>query len=257
MKRALTAAIIVAFMPSPTYAQARGGEPVEIPLRMHAGRLVVPVEAPDGERMEFLLSTGNAVTVFSQSVAARFGNAPSLELGGVPIPTDGSRTIPDASLTFDGKAFGGIVGPTALNEFDVLIDVPGQRLVLKPFGTAVAWEGVTLSDPIRLRVYHGVVLALDVEFNGRPYGAMLDIGTPTLVVNDRVQRETQINQADTGTLGIGGTTHANVPVRVLDLDVFHRFVPNGDGFVLVGAAIARECAISISWIHRELRTCVR
>ena len=33
--------------------------------------------------------------------------------------------------------------------------------------------------------------------------------------------------------------------------------PNGKGFVLVGAPIAFDCAISLSWVHQEMRTCVR
>ena len=33
--------------------------------------------------------------------------------------------------------------------------------------------------------------------------------------------------------------------------------PNGNGFVIVGAPIAYDCAIAISWAHAEFRTCAR
>jgi hypothetical protein len=43
---------------------------------------------------------------------------------------------------------------------------------------------------------------------------------------------------------------------MLDLEM-HRFVPDGTGFVLVGAPLAYDCAIALSWVQREIRTCVR
>jgi predicted PhzF superfamily epimerase YddE/YHI9 len=114
-----------------------------------------------------------------------------------------------------------------------------------------------LSEPVRLRVYHGVVLSVDVQLDGQPYGAMLDIGTQTTVVNEGVARALTLDAEDTATLRIGDTDFPGVPVQVEDLEVLRRFDPDGKGFMIVGAAIARDCAISISWIHRELRTCVR
>ena len=38
-----------------------------------------------------------------------------------------------------------------------------------------------LSEPIPLRVFHGMVISLDVALAGRDFGAMLDTGSPLLV----------------------------------------------------------------------------
>ena len=155
----------------------------------------MPVEAPDGSELEFALSTGSP-TVFSESTAAHLGDPAALTMGGVPITTEGSGTLPDEDLTIDGMVIDGMIGPNTLNQFDVLVDVPGGRLVLKPIGRSVEWAGMTMSDPVRLQVFHGMLLQFDVEFNGREYGAMLDLGMGTLVVNEPVKTEMQIDAED-------------------------------------------------------------
>lgn len=251
----VTAVLLVGV--SPALAQTHGDGPVQIPLELHAGRLVVPVTMHDGTELDFLLSTGAGVTVLSESGEARVGKNAELTLGGLAVPTDETHTVSDDDLTIDGRLFDGMIGPNMLNQFDVLIDAPGQRILLKPVGRAVEWEGVALSDPVRLRVYHGVILGLDVELDGTEYPATIDLTTPSLVVNQGVKRDAGLEDEDTATLGLGSTTHADLPVRVLDLDIFKRWAPNGEGFVMVGAALAHDCAISISWVHREMRTCVR
>ena len=114
-----------------------------------------------------------------------------------------------------------------------------------------------MSDPIRVRVLHGILMGMDVEFNGREYAAMLDFGMGTLVVNEPVRTQTKIDAVDEGTLKLGGRTFYDLPVRTLDLPLFRGWDPNGDGFVVVGAPLAYDCAISLSWVHREIRTCVR
>ncbi len=231
-------------------------ESVEIPLRVHEGRLTVPVETEDGTTLEFIVSTANMVTVFSETGKARVGDS-RISVAGLPISTKGSQTVADSDLTDGGTVFDGIIGSTFLNRFDVLIDAPGGRLVLKAPGRWVEWDGLTLSDPIRVRLLHGAILTLDVELNGQTYPAMLDIGTSTVVVNERVKTEASLADDGIGTLKVGATTHEDLPVRVLDLPLFHRFSPNGDGFVLVGAPLALDCVVSISYVRQELRTCVR
>lgn len=231
--------------------------PVEVPLRMEAGRLIVPVQTGAGDVMEFVLSTGIVTTIVSETSAQRLGDAPELKMGTVSVKTDHLASLPDDQLTFGGKRFDGMVGPNTLNDFNILIDVPNGKLLLQPFGTSVAWEGVPLSEPVRLRVFHGAVLSLDLQLNGRPYGAMLDLGTPNVIVNERVQTETDLADVDTGAITVGGTSFSELPIQVLDLDIFDRWVPNGDGFVLLGSAILRECAMSLSWVHREMRMCVK
>ena len=56
---------------------------------------------------------------------------------------------------------------------------------------------------------------------------------------------------------IGDEVLLREPIEVSDHPVIGRFSPSGDGFVLVGTPPALDCAIAVSWIHRELRTCVR
>ncbi len=255
MRKIFGMAVLAAVMAAPAAAQMHGPKIVEIPLRVHGGKMIVPVEAPDGTQLEFIVST--YMTMFSETGAKRIGEQTGLTLGGLPFSTEDIRTVADAELTVAGTIFDGIIGSEILNEFDVLFDAPGGRLVLKAFGRSVEWDGMTLSDPVPLRIYHGMVLSFDVHLNGREYGAMLDVGMGLLSVNERVRTEASIEGDRVSTLQVGGTTFSDLPVRVLDDAAFGQWTPNGEGFVYVGAPIALDCAISVSYVHQELRTCVR
>lgn len=257
MRNLLLVTALVAVTGSPATAQNGGGGAVEIPLRVQDGRLIVPVEAADGTVLDFALSTGNGQTVLTESVAARLEDHGELTLGGLPVPMEDMATTSDESLTADGGALAGMIGGNMLSRFDMLIDVPGERLVLRPVGRSVSWDGVTLSDPIRLRILHGFILSLDVELNGTQYPAMLDVGTAALVVNEPVKAHAQLADEDVATLTLGSTVLPDLPVKVRDLDMFRMWDPNGKGFVLVGAPVAYDCAISVSWVRQEVRTCVR
>ena len=113
------------------------------------------------------------------------------------------------------------------------------------------------SDPITLRVFHGIVTSLDITIDGQSYGAMLDTGASPLLVNAGAGEKLGIEGEGSATLEIGSVAFGDVDVRVSDNPVFERWDPNGDGFAMVGGSIALDCAISISWVHREMRTCVR
>jgi hypothetical protein len=239
----------------PVVAQAGSGGQTQLPLREHSGRLIVPVTGADGTEWDFILSTGTGVTVVSESAVAAMGSLEGLSLGGHPIDSRGAQTLPDEDLTADGVVFAGMVGPSTLNQFDILIDLPRERLILQPVGPMVSWEGVSLSDPVRLRVLHGIILSLDVELNGTTYPAMLDLGTPTLLVNEGVQRDGNLRTDGSNVLTLGSRTFTGLPGEFRALPVFERFSPTGAGFVLVGNPMTWECALSISWVHRELRTC--
>lgn len=257
MRRASVSMVILAAAGFPAAAMAQASETIVVPLDLHGGRLVVPARTADGTELAFVVSTGSGVTVLSESTAALLGAQPELSLGGTPVAMEGRRTLPDRDLVTDGRSMAGMIGSNTLNRFDVLVDVPGGRLALKPVGRSVSWEGVTLSEPVPLRVFHGVVLGLDVEVNGNGYPALLDLGTPTLVVNERVMKEAQIQGGQVKAFGVGGTILPGLPVRHEELDAFRMMSPNGEGVVLVGAPLAHDCAVSLSWVHRELRTCVR
>jgi hypothetical protein len=253
----LNMTLFLLFAAGAVNAQSHDGEVVEVPLREHGGRLIVPVRAADGTELEFILSTGVRVTVFSESGAARAGGLGGLTLGGLAVPSEGGQTLPDQSLETDGTVFDGMIGPNMLADFDILIDLPRERLLLRPAGSAGEWEGVELSDPVRLRVFHGIVLSLDVELNGIEFPATLEIGTSGVIVNERAGEEAGLQPADVATVTLGGAAHPDLPVEVRELEIFERWSPNGDGFVLVGAPIAYGCAVSISWVRREMRTCRR
>ena len=116
---------------------------------------------------------------------------------------------------------------------------------------------MTLSDPIPLRVFHGAILALDIEFNGKAYMAQLDLGMSTMIINEPVQTALHLEAEGDSTLGLGGMTYPGLPTRMRDLAVFERWDPDGTGFVIVGAPFTFDCAVSISFVHQEMRTCVR
>lgn len=257
MARRLTvaAAVLMAGVASSAAAQTADTQPVEVELHVHRGRLFVPIEADDSTSMEFLLGTGWS-TGLTASTAARLGDQPELTLGGIAIPAGDLSTYPDSMLTIDGTTLAGVLGPNTLSRFDVLIDVPGGRLVLKPVGGVVQWEGMTMSEPLDLRIMHGVEIWLRVELDGNPYQAILDLGTPTVVANKRVQADTGLDDDDRTTLRFGDTTLTDVPVFMRELDLGGFTVGSG-GFVIIGAPILYDCAISLSWVHQEMRMCVR
>lgn len=237
----------------PLGAQSAG--PVEIPLFTQGGRMVIPATAADGTALRFLVSTGSTVTVLSETGAARAAEG-GATIGGVPVNMENAVTVSDEDLTVDGTVMDGLVSNNTLYDFDVLFDVPEGRLVLRPIGRSVTWPGVRLSDPVPLRVYHGVVLALDVEIDGTAYPAMLELGATALLANEAVLKENDIREGRVD-LTLGSTVLSGLPIELSDNPTIGRFSPNGDGFVIVGAPPALECAVAISWVHRELRTCVR
>ena len=237
----------------PLGAQSAG--PVEIPLSTHGGRMVIPATAADGTALRFLVSTGSTVTVLSETGAARVADG-GATIGGVPVNMENAVTVSDEDLTVDGTVMDGLVSNNTLYDFDVLFDVPEGRLVLRPIGRSVTWPGVRLSDPVPLRVYHGGVLALDAEIDGTAYPAMLELGATALLANEAVLKENDIREGRVD-LTLGSTVLSGLPIELSDNPTIGRFSPNGDGFVIVGAPPALECAVAISWVHRELRTCVR
>lgn len=257
MRTTLVAGLALALAAGPTAGQEGDQAGLEVPLEAVGTRLVVPVEGPGGATLRFALSTGATVGVLAASAAERLGEGAGLTLGGVPLAMEGVRTAPDEELVADGELLDGMIGSNTLNRFDALVDVPGGRLVLRPAGSPGPWDDVDLSDPVRLRVYHGLVLGLDVVIGDTEYPAMLDLGAPALLVNEAVAADGGVAGGRAATVRIGGVTFHDVPARVGDHPVLRRFSPGGGGFVIVGAPVAVGCPLSISWVRRELRTCRR
>ncbi len=242
---------------APLTAQGHAADVIEVPLRVESGRLIVQVRTADGDELDFILSTGNTSTVLSESTAAHLGDHPWLALGDAVVDTEAVATIPDAQLEVEGIQYHGIIASNTLNQFDVLVDAPGGRLLLKSIGARVEWPGTQLSDPVRLRVFHGMILALDVTVDGHAFGAMLDLGTSGVLASPAAGEKLGLEGDGVATIGVGEATLRDTPVRVRDLAAFRQFDPAGAGFILLGASLAYDCAVSISWVHREMRTCVR
>ncbi len=181
----------------------------------------------------------------------------SLTLGGVPVEAEQAFTVPDEELAISGTVPAGVLGGMTLNKFDVLIDAPNQRLVLKPIGRSVSWDGVTLSRPVRLMLFHEVLARVDVEVGGKLFGGLLDLAAPHMAVNEPVRTASQFSGDRLDSFRMGYAGWPDLPVVVTDSPIFQGWDPNGKGFVIIGAPVAYECAIAISWAHAELRTCIR
>lgn len=229
----------------------------EVPLEVGAaGRLIVPVETADGRTLRFALHTAIPTAMVAASVAGDDPAALGLHLAGTDVALTAVEAIPDEALVVDGQRVDGFVLTSALGDVDLLIDAPGGRFALKPIGRAVEWPGTTLSAPATLRVYHGVALRLEIEVEGRPYGATLDLATPRNVVNAGVVHDAGVRPDAPATVTFGGVDRS-LTFAVEQTPVLARWDPDAAGFVSFGAALATDCALSISYVHQELRTCVR
>ena len=229
--------------------------PTEIPLRMVDGRLVVTVSGSGGAEFDFLIHTGTNETALSQRLVEQLGLDAELRLGSLAIAQDGREAWRDAALQVGGRVFDGQLGVNTLGEYDVLLDVPRGLMRLGSVGSAGTWNDVQLSDPMRVRVMHGTAMMFEVELNGRQYPAVLDLATATLVVNSGVESDLQLDAQDHVDLTLSSAHLPSTPVRVVPLDIFEMWSPNGDGVVVVGTAPLKTCAIALSWARAELRTC--
>jgi len=234
-----------------------GPSSFEAPLRLEGGRMIVEVRTAEGEPLDFAVSVGNGALVLTESTVARLGRAPSLTLGGVPVVTEGVHTYPDESLATGSTRVAGMIGANTLSRYDVLFDAPGGRMLLAEPARSVSWPGYTLSEPVPLRVFHGIVLSLDVVANDGEYPAGLDLGSRSMLVNDALATAEGLETRDELTLRLGASAFPGMPTETTDHPMFERWDPSGRGFLYLGSAIAEGCPISVSWVHRELRTCVR
>ena len=68
MKTVWLAALLL-IAAGPAVAQTNRDGPVEVPLRMIGGRLVVPLQGPNGTELQFSLSLGTGQTALSESTS--------------------------------------------------------------------------------------------------------------------------------------------------------------------------------------------
>lgn len=237
--------------------QAQASEVVSIPLEVVGGRFVVPVQAPDDAMLRFLVTTGSPQTVLARSTSERYGEDVTLRLGVLDVPASDRVVWPDADVTAGSERLDGMIGVNLLSDHDVLLDAAGGRMLIGPIGAGTRWPGVDLAAPIRLQVMHGVALLTDILIEGQRFPTLIDLGRPSLVVNSGVQTALALKDPAAVEVTIGTTTVQDVPVRMLDLDVFKMWAPGGEGVSVLGAAPFLDCAISLSWARAELRTCAR
>ncbi len=253
MRNLMVAAAALLIGTQHAVGQGQNADPIEIPLRMDQGRLVVTVDGPNGESYDFGLALGMAL--LSETLVEKLGDGVSaLTLAGVAVETEQARTVPDAYLG-EGMGLSGLVGGLTLNKFDILIDVPNGRLVLRPIGRSVRWEGVSLTNPVNLMIFHEVLMRTDVLVGGQVFGALLDFQEAGLQVNEPVFTAAASEGGTVDSFRMGYSGWSELPISLSDSPIFGGWDPNGDGFVVIGAEVARDCAIAISWAHAELRTC--
>ncbi len=252
---ALGALAMAAFASTAAAQQARLEG--EAPLRFVGDRLVVTATLADGGKADFLLTTSEMSTVLTESFLATHGRTAEVLIGPIPVVMADARSVPDSELRLGGLSLAGMIGLSTVSQYDLLVDVPGRRLALKTPARRVEWAGVELSDPVRLRVYHGVAISLDLEVNGQARMATFDLQQAELLLNAPLAGTLGIDGTGPVSVRIGDVELSGLPARVSDHPIFERWDPNGAGFLILGAPIARDCAISLSWMHQEVRTCVR
>jgi hypothetical protein len=230
----------------------------EVPLRLEDGRLVVTVENAYGEPLDFILSAaGSLVSTWG---AEELGvGLEGATLGGLPISLAGAQVVPEKDLLLDGPFEGriaGVLGGQSLMDYDILIDAPGRRLLLKRPGRFVEWEGVALTGAVRLQILHEYLIRTDVEVNGEIFSAHVDLSPATMIVSSVVRDRAGVRggRAD---FRMGYASFPDRPAEFLDLPPLRAWGGDDAGVVFVGAPVAYDCAIAISWAHAEMRTCPR
>jgi hypothetical protein len=219
------------------------------------GCLIVTANGPDGAEYDFVLGLG--MTLITEGGAATIGaSISSLTIGGIPVDTEQASTVPDSYLEGAGNAVG-VLGGLTLNSFDILIDAPNGKLLLQPVGRSVRWDDVALSNPVRLLLFHDVLARIDVEVGGAGFGGLIDLAAPYLEVNDAVRTKGGLSDGKAPAFRMGYAGWTDLPARVTESRLFDGWDPDGNGFVIIGAPVAYDCAIAISWAHAEFQTCIR
>jgi hypothetical protein len=121
----------------------------------------------------------------------------------------------------------------------------------------VRWDGVELTNPARIALFHDVLARVDVAIGGAQYGGLIDLAAPYLEVNEPLRSAGGVSEGVAGTFRMGYSGWSSLPAEVTESPLFQGWDPDGKGFVIIGAPVAYDCAIAISWLHAEFRTCVR
>ncbi|MGI9627057.1 MAG: hypothetical protein ACR2QM_09490 [Longimicrobiales bacterium] len=250
--------VLVLLVPGVGVAQTTAPDVEEVPLRLESGRLVITVSTASGEA-DFVL--GAAESRLSESGIARLGGTVTeAMIGGMPISLQDAQVVADDALFLDGGGsdleVAGVIGGQSLMPYDVLIDVPAGRLVLKRPGRFVEWEGVPLSSAVPLQILHDFLIRTEVAVNGELFSAHMVLTTSSMLVS-RVVRDRAGVSDGPADFRMGYSAFPGRPARFLDLPELKGWGGDDVGVVFIGAPVTYDCALAISWRHAEMRTCPR
>lgn len=236
-------------------ATVSGQEATEIPVRVDGGRLIVEVEDGSGQSHDFILGVGYAS--IATSMADRLGAA-ELSLGGIAFSIADHERVPDDSFAHEGMAQPvGVLGGAALNDYDVLIDVAGGRMLVKPSGRSVRWPGESLSNPVSVQILHGYLVRVNVQVGETVADALLDLKDPHVQLSPPVGEAEGVGDGSIDSFRMGYSGWPSLPVKVGTTPTVLGWGGDKRAFAVVGAAVAIDCALAISWRHQEIRTCIR
>ncbi len=271
----------------------------EVPIEVDGKWLLVPVEAR-GRTYRFILDTGATTGAISRSLARQLGlkTVAEAKLSGasgqarVPVVTTKMLRLGDAragswekyvlddEVLADGddRRFDGIIGSDLLKYYDVLIHAPARALRLYKRGTTDEDSGPVVGPDDALpfeRVRRGII-RFEVTVNGSAVDAVLDSGSPALLLNPIAAAETGVTVTEEpvseqargvgskevptygariASLGVGRVSLENLNGEVADLPIFGRLGLGDRAAMLLGSPFLLRCPLLISWSARELRFC--
>jgi predicted aspartyl protease len=271
----------------------------EVPIELVGRMLVVPVELR-GQTLRFLLDTGATLGAVTRSVARRLGLKPvghaklSGASGQARVPVVETRLmrlgdaragkwekylLNDEILAHDDQhRFDGIVGSDLLRYYDVLIDAPARVLRLYKRGTTGTNGGpvVGREEAVSFDRIRSGIIRFPVSVNGSTIDAILDSGSPALLLNPSAADATGVELTEQplsddprgigrGTVQTYGTRIDSIDVgtvrlealggEMADLPIFGQLGLGDRPAMLVGSPFFLRCALLISWAARELRFC--
>lgn len=252
---ALATAPLTARAQTPPTSAAPGAS--EAPLTVRDGRMFVTAVGDNGQEYEFVLGLASGLT--AQTAATRMEGV-QLTLGGQPISTLTNQVVPDSYLEARGLGgTAGILGGDALKNYDILLDAPGGRILLKPAARTVRWPGHSLSNPVNVTVMHEYLIRADVQVGEAVFGALLDLSPATFLVDAVVLSRSGESQGIVDSFRMGYSGWPSVQLELSDDPTLRGWGGDGtgEGFMLLAAPLAFDCKIAVSWRHSEIRTCLR
>jgi predicted aspartyl protease len=273
----------------------------EVPIEVDGNWLLVPVSAR-GRTYRFILDTGATTGAISRSLARQLGLQASAEakLSGasgqarVPVVSTKMLRLGDAragswekyvlddEVLADGddRRFDGIIGSDILRYYDALIDAPGRALYLYKRGTTDQDSGPVVgpADAVPFERIRRGIIRFEVLVNGSAVDAILDSGSPALLLNPAAAAVTDVTVTEKplsdeargvgsqevptygariASLRVGRASLEDLNGEVADLPIFGRLGLGDRPGMLLGSPFLLRCPLLISWGERELRVCRR